>query len=274
VSLDDAQRLFLRAITWPTGVADFLAQAGPETRQAFERTFSESAALGRTARLDVYANAYFYRLLDALREMFPRLCALAGEAPFHDLITDYLLVHPPSQPDLRHAGDALPGFVAAHALGLELPMAPAVAHIEQALNHALDAPQGGQVERAALAIVEPTAWPNLTFELSTPTRLVSADWDIAELARRLAGGTPEAARKLARAARELLFLVGRRGFATYFRPLAGAEATALQTLAAGKSFGALCEAVAREHPGVELAEIAGHLMRWLDDGVIATFHHG
>ena len=266
--LDQTQALFLRAITWPTGVREFLAQADAETRRAFEQAFGESAELGRVERLEIYANAYFYRLLDALKEMFPRLAALAGEAPFHNLITDYLLAHPPREPDLRHAGDALPAYVAAHALARELPMVADVARVEQALNHALDAPQGSKIERAALAIVEPTVWPSLTFDLSRPTRIVSVAWDVGEIARRLAGGDTESARALSRAPEALSFLVGRRGFGTYFRRLERAEATALGALAAGANFGAACEAVSSALPGVDLAEIAGCLLRWLDDGVI------
>jgi hypothetical protein len=274
VSLEETQRLFLRAITWPTGVGDFLDRADGETRAAFERTFGESAELGRVARLDIYANAYFYRLLDALKDMFPRLAALAGDTAFHDLITDYLLAHPPARPDLRHAGDALPGFVASHALGRELPPAADVARVERALNHALDAPQGGQVERAALAIIEPTAWPNLTFELSVPSSLVAAQWDVAEVARRLVGEGREAALALERAGEPLWFLVGRRGFGAYFRRLGPAEATALRALQEGYDFGRACELVARAHPGTELADIARDLMRWVDHGVVARVNHG
>jgi hypothetical protein len=273
VSLDETQRLFLRAITWPTGVADFLAQSDAGTRDAFARTFGETAELGRVARVDVYANAYFYRLLDALRELFPRSCALAGDERFHDLVTDYLLAHPPSQPDLRHAGDALPDFIARHALSGFVPMGADVARVEQALNHALDAPQGRSIERAALAIVEPTAWPNLTFELSLPTRLVRTAWDVAEVAERLAQGA-EAARAVEPAIAPLVFLVGRRGFSTYFRRLDGAEAVVLELLAGGESFGAACAAASVAHPGVELGIIAAALGRWLDDGVIAAVHRG
>lgn len=274
MSLDETQRLFLRAICWPTGVADFLAQADEETRATFARTFTETAAFGRVARVDVYANAYFYRLLDALRELFPRLAALAGEAPFHDLITDYLLVHPSSEPDLRHAGDALPAFVARHALRDVVPMANDVARLEQALNHALDAPQGGHIERAALAIVEPTEWPDLTFELSLPTRLIRVDWDVCEIAARLATAGEESARAVERAPESLVVLVGRRGFLTYFRRLDGAEAAALECLAAGSSFGAACDAAAGAESNVELGAIATALGRWIDDGVIAGVKRG
>jgi hypothetical protein len=274
VSLDQTQRLFLRAITWPTGVADFLAQANEETRAAFARTFAETASLGRVARVDVYANAYFYRLLDALRDLFPRLAALAGEATFNDLITDYLLAHPPSEPDLRHAGDALPEFVARHALSDVVPMANDVARLEQALNHALDAPQGGLVERAALALVEPTAWPDLTFELSLPTRLIRADWDLSEVAARLRAAGAEAARAVVRAPAPLVVLVGRRGFTSYFRRLDGAEAAVLASLAEGGSFGAACDAAARAGSTVELGALASALGSWLDDGVIARVRRG
>lgn len=273
MTLDEIQQLFSAAIRFPTGVSDFLAAADAETRRRFAEVFDETPALGRRARVDIYANAYFRRLLDALAASYPRLAELAGPAPFNDFVTDYLLACPPSEPDLRRAGDRLPAFVRTHPLGAELPMTAALADVEQALDRALDCPDGERLERAELERLEPRAWPALGFSLSEPTRLVRVDVDIVEVARRLALGDRLGAREVPRAPAPLVVLVGRRGHATYFRRLADAEATLLAAIAAGASFGEACAELAGA--GTPLTEagpqqVAGYLLRWVEDGVLAA----
>ena len=53
-----------------------------ELRRAFAETFVGSAGFDGVSRLEVYADAYFYRLLAALGEVFPRLRFLAGPPSF------------------------------------------------------------------------------------------------------------------------------------------------------------------------------------------------
>ena len=93
-ALAHTQRLFFDALTWPRGVRDFARAAGEGRAEALDRTFVGSGGLAAIERVDIYANAYFYRLLDASSEFFPRLSRLAGDVPFHNLITDYVLAHP------------------------------------------------------------------------------------------------------------------------------------------------------------------------------------
>ena len=58
MTLAELQELFVRAVAWPTGVADFLAQADAETVAAFHGAFAETVAFSRVERIDVYAEYY------------------------------------------------------------------------------------------------------------------------------------------------------------------------------------------------------------------------
>jgi hypothetical protein len=267
-ALEEEQALFWRAITWPSGVADFLAHAADDTRSRFAQTFLESPNFSRVQRLDVYADAYFYRLCGALREMFPRLAALAGDARFHNLITDYLLACPPVEPDLRRAGDRLPEFLRAHALSADLPMASDVARVEGALDRALDAPDDPGVDRQSLARVAPEAWPGLTFSLARSVSLVESAWDFAALVRQLDAGEHAAARLLPCEPTPVCFLVGRRAYAPYARRLDALESVALCAVARGASFGVVCDALERESVAFKAEHVVAYLGRWLDDGVV------
>lgn len=269
LGLEQVQELFLRAITWPTGVGDFLAAADQETRRRFEHVFDESAAFGRVARLDVYANAYFYRLLSALGEMFPRLRYLAGDASFHNLVTDYLLACPPKSPDLRREGEHLEGFLEQHELGRRLPLLVDVACVEAQLNRALDCPDEDEaMSRDELARLPLEAWPGLRFGLSLSTRRLALSWNVPAVFECCDRGEREAALEFSTRRGELAALVGRRGHAVYVRRLAPVENQALAAFERGLCFEAVCSELAVGHPGLEAARVVGYLRRWLDDGAL------
>jgi len=76
--------------------------------------------LSALQRLKIYADAYFYRLLDCLKEDFPATAAVTGEA-FAGLVRAYLDEHPPTEPSIFYAGRHLADFVGNHALAERWP---------------------------------------------------------------------------------------------------------------------------------------------------------
>lgn len=70
--------------------------------------------------------------------------------------------------------------------------------------------------------------------------------------------------------RQASWLLWRQGLQIFFRSLSPVEAIALQLLREGKSFGELCEGLAR-HVGEEQAplEAAGLLRGWVEGGLLA-----
>lgn len=266
-SLAVIQSLFFRAITWPSGVRDFLERADPQTRLEFQRVFAESASFDAVARVDVYANAYFYRLLGALRELFPRLARLCGEVRFHNLITDYVLACPSSSPDLRRAGDRLPGFVAAHELAQWLPLLADVARTELAMSHALDCPDGPRLTEAELARCPAERWPGLRFELAAPTRRIDVSWDIATVLERCDRGERDPALGIEKEREPIGVLVGRRGHGVYARRLSALDSAVLAGIEQGRDFGAICSSL--PGAGLESApEVVSCLRRCMADGAL------
>jgi uncharacterized protein (UPF0276 family) len=260
-SLRAVQELFLDAIRWPTGAAGFLESAGDERRRAIQQTFEGSDGFGVVERLEVYASSYFYRLLGALRELFPRLCFLCGEPAFHDLVTDYGLACPSRDADLRRLGQGLPEFLRPQVLLAE------TASLEAALSAALDAPDARPLSEAELAAVPPEHWPELRFAWTPPTQLLSASCDLERLERHYVAGERSAALGLEPDGSHAL-VVGRRGHATYFRGLGRGEAIAFTALWQGESFAAACARL--ESAGEQPAELVQWLRRWLADGMVAA----
>src|SRR5260221_3412655 len=99
-TLAAVERQFFTLITAPEGLTQGLATAGQRPADLEQVTASDDRA-SAVERLDVYANMYFYRIRDPLRDSFPATAAVVGEAGFHNLITDYLLAYPSRHPSLR-----------------------------------------------------------------------------------------------------------------------------------------------------------------------------
>jgi hypothetical protein len=74
------------------------------------------ARLSAIERINIYADAYFYRLLDCLNEDFPATSAVLGPDDFVALVRDYLSASPPTEPSIFYAGRYLPTFLRNHPL--------------------------------------------------------------------------------------------------------------------------------------------------------------
>src|SRR5260370_8571545 len=72
-------------------------------------------------RINIYADAYFYRLLDCFYEEFPATFAVVGSDNFAALVRDYLLACPPTDPSIFYAGRYLYGFLRNHPLAKPSP---------------------------------------------------------------------------------------------------------------------------------------------------------
>ena len=228
--------------------------------------------LSAAERLEVYANAYFYRIRDCLEEDFPALRSALSEALFHDLVTAYLIAHAPRDPSLRVVGDRLAGFLrdarAAEPFRRRLPWAADLAHFEWTLLDVFVAADADTVSRAALAEVEPERWEELRFDFHPATALLELEWPVHVARRAWDGDSAPLSDSLTRAPTRLC--VWRREERVHFRPLDDEEAVALAAARRQEPFGALCEALAEAVGESEAPALAATLLgRWIDDGLIS-----
>jgi uncharacterized protein (UPF0276 family) len=256
-ALERTQRLVFAALTWPEGVESFVRAGGEATRRQLMASCLEHGGLSAIERLDIYADAYFYRLLAALREVYPRLAAQAGEVRFHNLVTDYLLEHPSRSPDLADLGESLPAFLRQHPSGRAEPAWPDLAALELALARALHAPDADPLTRADLLALDPADWPRLTLRLVPSARCLDVQYDVTS--------SPQpAGAKLAQGKHTIV--VARRQHSAYQRRLETLEALALEQLTLPCSFESLCERLSRA--GADPSVLVAYLERWVEDGLI------
>lgn len=262
------QERFWSWITAPTGARSALAADGSSAESVAEQWLEPPAQGTALERLEIYANMYFYRLLDSLRSDCPRLLALLGDRHFHNLVTDYLLAHPSRHPSLRQLPRQLAAFLRRHPLSERWPAAGDLAALEWARASAFDAADAAVLSRERLASLPPERWAALTLAFVPSLRVLEAEHAVHELWSALDGaGAPPPAPPRAPTA----LLVWRQELVVYHRPLSALEALALAAARAGASFGEVCARVREVTGDAQAAPAAAALIaRWVADGLLST----
>jgi hypothetical protein len=282
-----AQQRLWRLIASPEGVRTALADEPPD--EPLAALIQSDGQLSAEDRLDVYANAYFYRILEVLQQDFPTLeNALEkalGETAFHDLATSYLAVHPSENPSLRWIGGRLPGFLESHRAALPFrkhaPWAADLAAFEWAMGEVFDAADRSSADRESLATRAPADWDSLPLVLAPAVRLLRLRWPVPELcaARRdertlpLSQSSQSSQSPLSKfepCATDVC--IWRHDERAFHRTLDRLEADALAEVQRGIRFGRLCEQLAQQLGDSDApGRAAGWLARWIDDGLLLPF---
>jgi hypothetical protein len=207
-------------------------------------------------RLDIYANMYFFRILEALGDDFPGVLKVIGEARFHNLITDYLVKHPSRHFSLRYVGRHLPRFLAKHTLLKKWPFLADLAAFEYALLDVYDQLDLLPLSLDQLKTLPPEEWADLPLSLLPAHAMLQLDHRV--------DITREKPKK-----EKVMLLVWRFNHKIFHRPLSQLEFKLLKMLSKTSTLEALGNATAR-HAGTEQGSIqlAGFFNRWLKDGVL------
>jgi hypothetical protein len=187
-NLDQLQRWMLAAITHPFGTeaglaSDAARQAIDVAPDDVEQVVARSRALSSVERLDVYANAYYARLLECLRAEFPVLSRTVGESAFDQFSLGYLQRYPSRSYTLGRLGASFAQHLAetrpegdGSAEGPGWPeLLVDLARLEWAVNEVFDGPGSEKlrpVTAAQLAAVGPQRWPRARLQGAPCLRLM------------------------------------------------------------------------------------------------------
>ena len=260
--LRELQARFLRSIaTRPelSGVHGF----DPALRALVEAR----GALGSAQRLGVYAEMYWARLVDVLREDFPRVGAILGDDRFATLATAYLERNPSTNPSVRWVGAGFADFLAERGSVADLPFLADLARLEWTRLAVFDAADAVPLRLEALRAIPPSKWPRLSFRPVPALRVLRCAWPVHEL---WAADDPTAAVTMVRPAATVL-RVWREAFTVYQTHVDPVEQVALRQLLAGAPFGVMCDRLEALLPPPAVAQEAGALiLRWVEDQILAS----
>ncbi len=266
IRLKNLESLLYRLITAPSGVAEGLAAERDLDAAALGAIVLGDDRLSAEARVDIYANMYFYRLRDALKEDFPATLAVLGDDNFHNLVTGYLLEYPPSEPSLYYCGRYLPTWLRDHPLREGAPFIADLAALERAIVEVFQGPDAAAVEPDALRAIAPVDWPAMKLKIQPSAQILALDWQVSDLLRAVEEDRPwiPASRAVVKV------LVWRRNARIFHRDLETAEADALDAASGDATFAEICARVAANANTQDpVAAMNRMLARWLSDALLA-----
>jgi hypothetical protein len=266
-NLNKLQSLLYRLITAVSGVTEGLAAERDLGAGRLGAVVLGDDRLSAEARVDIYANMYFYRILDALKEDFPATLAVLGDDNFHNLVTGYILEYPPTDPSISHCGRFLADYLRDHPMRERAQFVADLAKLERSVVEVFQAPDAPELTADALGAITPADWPALKLRLHPSAQILALEWRVSKLLRAV-----EEHREWNAAERDAVkVLVWRNNARVYYRDLEQAEADALEAVLSGAPFGEICEVVAGSSEGSDPAAAMNQMLaRWLSDRVLAS----
>lgn len=265
--LNELQNVVYQRITNLDTTKESLGAERLPASAVFDALVHGDERLSAAERIGIYADAYFYRLLECLGEDFPATQAVLGTDNFAALVKGYVLEHPPTEPSILYAGLYLADFLSGHPFTGRWPFIADLARLERAVLDVFHATNAPALSLDTLHAVPSEEWPALKLRTHPAVEIVHSQWGIAEVLHTVEQGRgwtdPEH--------EETSVLVWRQNALVSYRKLQPVEREALVVVSRGASFAAVCEAVEAGIEEPNRVALIGRLMaRWLADGIIVA----
>jgi putative DNA-binding protein len=266
-NLKSLQGLLYRLITAPEGVGAAIRSEPALSASGIEAIVRGDEHLNPVGRVGIYATAYFYRLLDCLKEDYPATLAVLGAESFQRLVADYLAEYPPTEASIFYAGQHLADFAAAHSVSREWPFIEDLARLERTTIEVFHGPDAVPLDTETMQTISPDRWPTFELRLHPAVKFLDVKWKVSEVLQ----AVNENRRWQVPVHETSRIVVFRQNAEVYFRELETGERRALECACRTVKFADICEKIAAEATADEPAgEISRLLQRWLSDGILVA----
>jgi len=275
------QRLMTHALVQPLTSRDGLAPRWHDGRPMAEvaaEFIKPNDRLTSFERLQIYAQCYWYRVIDGVSTDCPALRALLGDKKFFALVNAYLAKHPSHSYTMRNLCAHLPQFIRdqPRLTAPHTALAHDVARFEWAQTAAFDSEARPVLTPADIAGAPPA---KLRLALQPYLSLLALDWVVddyvvavkkrdalrSEASNAVDHGPRAASRKrVPRPRRARVFVVMHRYHERlYYKRVDAAAFKILEKLAAGRT---LAHAVAAAGPRVRPEQVREWFATWMELG--------
>ena len=227
---------------------------------------TSARALSSGDRLNIYHNAYRFRLADVLFDTFEHTAIYLGSDWFNQLALSYVQSHHSNCPNIGLYGKEFPEFLA-EQLADDSEVSE-IAEMDWKLRRAFDGIDSSVMTPDSLPRLAAENSESLYFEF-VPTLSVTRQyyntldiWHAIDEDR-----VPPTVKRLDQS---VDILIWRKGNSPHFRSLAPIEASAISAVYSGDSLDAVGTKLQEEFPGMDVAtEFGVMLSRWLEDQIIS-----
>ena len=217
-------------------------------------------------RLEIYARAYFARLLECMRAEYPVMVAALGEELFDQFAIAYLEEHPSRSYTLDHLGARFPEFLAetrpgdAQGDNSWLDFLVDLARLEWSIAEVFDGPGAENsplLDKDRILAIPPEHWFDIRLVPVPCLRVVRLDFPVQDYYRALR--TRQDANPPERA--ETFLAITRRNYVVRHFPLSPPEAHVLTAIVVGATVGEAISELPLESEA-DMAELAAQLRDW------------
>jgi hypothetical protein len=220
-------------------------------------------------RLAVYANAYRWRLVDALHKEYPPLHTYLGAEAFTELSDAYIDEYPSRFYSISEFTKQLPDFLAVYQP--DQAYLSELAALIRALSLSLESADAPLLNQTALVEVSVQNWPSLCFKIHPSVQYLTFQWNTFSLWKTL---VQKAA--LSEICKEVSYcIVWRKELQAYANELTQLEFMTFQAFQAGRCFADVCEVVYGSGLSSEVEAatfVANYLARCLDDHLFSEVY--
>lgn len=222
-------------------------------------------------RLAVYANAYDWRLIDALDKEYGLFSKLLGEEAFVALAEAFIEAYPSQFYSIADFSKPLVHFLSEHPPYAQQAHLSEIARLIQALIVSLEAADAPTLSHESLQSIPAQNWPSLCFKCHPSVQCFSLAWNSFAMWQALVQEKPVPNPQLEAG----YCVVWRKELQSYALTLTEAEAVTLKALQTGACFADVCAAVYdRGFAGETQAAAwaANVLARWLNDHLFSEVY--
>ncbi|MBL8522530.1 MAG: putative DNA-binding domain-containing protein [Betaproteobacteria bacterium] len=137
-----------------------------------------AGALTPARRLEIYRHNVMTNLRGALRDIYPVVERIVGEAFFQHAADRFIAETPSRSGDLNRFGAEWPDFLSTYPHAVELPYLSDVARLEWVWHECFHAADADALDLARLADVPPDDHAGLRFRLHPAVRLVASAYPL------------------------------------------------------------------------------------------------
>ncbi len=222
-------------------------------------------------RLAVYANAYDWRLIDALDKEYGLFTKLLGEEAFVDLAEAFIDAYPSQFYSMADFSKPFVQFLSEHPPYSQQAYLSEIAALIKALIVSLEAADAPILSYEALQVIPAQNWPSLCFKSHPSVQCFSFAWNSFAIWQALAQGKSVPNPQL----EACYCVVWRKELQSYALTLTEAEAVTLKALQAGVCFADICEAIYSKgfmNEAQSATWVANLLARWLDEHLFSEVY--
>lgn len=232
-----------------------------------EKEILSTINLSAKNRLDIYRDAYYLRLLEALELDFEMLHTILGDEQFDVLGRQYIDAHPSTFRSIGIYGKNFPKFIEENIPHPLKNFFYELATFEWLLAESFVAANDNLINLEEMALIPPEQWPTLCFTLHPSSRMLETHWNILQIWNGIQNsGSMISPQKLDK---KIHILIWRKALDIQFCSLPEDKKLMLDLIVRNHSFASICEELCALHDENEVGMIAAQLLKeCILDGII------